>query len=70
MKLGSNSCNFGRKKLRKRSSRKRSSRKRSSRKRSSRKRSSRSFGFKYLRNDEIINSVFNNYPRNLTCDRA
>jgi hypothetical protein len=28
------------------------------------------FGFKYLRNDQIINSVFHNYPANLTCDRA
>lgn len=30
----------------------------------------RSFGFKYLRNDQIINSVFHDYPANLTCDRA
>ncbi len=42
--------------------------KKSKRRRS--KRRSRRFGFKYLRNDQIINSVFHNYPANLTCDRA
>ncbi len=47
-------------------------RSRTSKKRSRRtsKRRSRGFGFKYLRNDQIINSVFHNYPQDLTCDRA
>ncbi len=44
------------------------SHKKKNRKRSRRR--SRRFGFKYLRNDQIINSVFHNYPANLTCDRA
>jgi hypothetical protein len=33
-------------------------------------RRSHRFGFKYLRNDQIINKVFHSYPNNLTCDRA
>ena len=37
---------------------------------SRRHRRSRRFGFKYLRNDQIINSVLHNYPSDLTCDRA
>lgn len=43
-------------------------RKNKSRKNKSRK--SRKFGFKYLRNDQIIKLVNNDYPNNLTCDRA
>lgn len=30
----------------------------------------RKFGFKYLRNDQIIRYVNGSYPKNLTCDRA
>ena len=34
------------------------------------KKRNRSFGFKYLRNDQIIDKVFHSYPQNLTCGRA
>lgn len=60
-------------KSRKHSSRKKSRRFRRSRKqgrRSRRHRRSRRFGFKFLRNDQIINQVFHNYPSDITCDRA
>jgi len=50
--------------------RSRKSRKQRRSRKSLRSRRSRKFGFKYLRNDQIINSVFHNYPQNLTCDRA
>lgn len=36
----------------------------------SRKRRNYGFGFKYLRNDQIINSVFHDNPNNLTCGRS
>jgi hypothetical protein len=53
----------------KRSKRSKKRSRRSNRIRKSHRRSRR-FGFKYLRNDQIIDNVFHNYPNNLTCDRA
>lgn len=43
-----------------------------SRRKSRRKTKTRrkSFGYKYLRNDQIINKIFSNPKINLTCDRA
>jgi hypothetical protein len=52
---------------------KRSKGRRSKGRRSKNKRSkgrNRNFGFKFLRNDQIITLVDGSYPQNLTCDRA
>lgn len=62
-------CSFGKcYKFSKR--RRRSHKKRHSRKKPRSRSRKRSFGFKYLRNDQIIEKVMNDYPNNLTCDRA
>lgn len=59
-------------KSRRRFKRSKRSRRKSKRSLRSRRRSRKShrFGFKYLSNDKIIETVGRNYPQNLTCDRA